>query len=270
MTETTASPGTHHGTYERIKEFQIKRDQRLFKALAAGVTLAPWLHRNVFLKEDGRPATIQAFLARLKKLEKRGYIKTKRYHTTKTRQGVTAVVLDEWGINEAVNTFYLEREFIRRELPLGSRLAHEVQLAEIIRTIWREGHDEKKYKIDFMIDDREMRRRSIPSKRARTALADLRFRILPKYKDPITANLEIDLGSASRTRFKNKMMAWSDTTLVVTLDRIRMQQLIKYVKDSGRKTKTGFCVAVDIGKHGLVGTQWYWLPDNFLGRLDIL
>jgi hypothetical protein len=177
--------------------------------------------------------------------------------------------LSKLGVNEVCNSFNIERDHIRRGLPRADHLMHELQVSEAIRVIWREV-EEKKYDIDHIYDDRMMKRLVYPKKRV--YYPDLRVEILPKYKDKMSFNIEIDTGTKGRTYWTKKLLSWRDPTLVLTLYRPRQERLFRYLKGISSQIKfpAGFAIANEFNLKGLSGTEWLWLHDGKKARIGLL
>jgi hypothetical protein len=253
-------------------EFQLKRDLRILKALAAGPATSNYVHMQLFKGISGKPVTKQTFFARMKKLVEMGYVKVRKYRSVRAKAGTAGGIvylLDNRGKNEVCNSFRIERDFVRDIFPENiDVLGHELQVSEIFRVAWREV-EKGTYNLDYIYDDRVMKKRLLP-KKGQIFYPDIHLKILPKYKNPIALNVEVDLGTKGQSYWIKKISSWRDVSVVIALNTDRLDILKTYVRNSGRKQATGFALASEFERDGFVGTYWYWLPIESKAKIDII
>jgi hypothetical protein len=254
-------------------EFQLKRDLRILKALAAGPTTSSYVHRQLFEGINGKPVTKQTFFARMKKLMEMGYVKVRKYRSVRAKAGTPGGIvylLDNRGKNEVCNSFRIERDFVRDIFPENiDVLGHELQVSEIFRVAWRDV-EKGTYNLEYMYDDRIMKKKIRSKESGQVFYPDIHLKILPKYKNPIALNVEVDLGTKGQSYWIRKISSWRDVSVVIALNTDRLDILKAYVRNSGRKQATGFALASEFERDGFAGTHWYWLPIESKAKLDIV
>lgn len=266
--------GTKQGKtiYEMNIERQKTRDLAVMRYLASGFATNEQVYNDLFKKEDGKKVHRSIFNDRMRELCRQGIVKKHKYMRY-TRSGPTTLyALGDVGMEEVVNKFGLEPQFIRNEFPSVDKFKHEVMLAGFVRIVRRE-EELKKYQIGYIYDDRIIRS-MIPAAewkktRGKILMPDLRMEVLPHYKDNLMLNIELDTGKKREDYWKRKLRVWTDNTLVLTLDSVRLNMLIKIMRKLGLQRTTGLALASDFAKYGLVGTKWTWFPGEKDGVLDI-
>jgi len=254
-------------------EFQLKRDLRILKALAAGPATSGYVHRHFFKNTQEKPVTKQTFYDRMKKLVEMGYVKVRKYRSLRAKAGTPGGIvylLDNRGKNEVCNSFRIERDFVRDIFPENiDVLGHELQVSEIFRVAWREV-EKGTYNLDYMYDDRIMKKKIRSKENGQVFYPDIHLKILPKYKNPIALNVEVDLGTKGQSYWIKKINSWRDVSVVITLNTDRLDILKTYVRNSGRKQATGFALATEFERDGFAATYWYWLPLEARAKLDVV
>jgi hypothetical protein len=263
---------------ENIKK-QKTRDKSILKFLAAGPSTLDHIHLQLFKNAEGRPLALHTAQIRLDKLVSMNYIKKQRYDRVASYRGLTMYALDKLGKNDACTHFPLNRDLIRTEFPMPDRVAHEIFISDMVRTIWREV-EEKKYGLESIFDDREMKRQ-YSRKHSKDGVNPMygnkksAQKVHPYYPDLVLTvienahngrrikfNMELDSGNKGPNYWKPKIASWPDPTLVVTLNQQRLEILKGYVVASNRRQPTGFALVSQFIKYGLRETEWYWLPSD--------
>ncbi len=253
-------------SYETNMKKQQQRDLAVMKALSAGPMTDKDIYREFFIKDDGKLVSRQAFNKRMARLEGAQYIKKKIYHRLRNHR-VAVYVLDEAGISAVNLSWSIPRDQIRAFFPSGSSLFHEYHLARIIRVIRWES-DRKTYELDYMHDDRMLRRMN--KRRKAVFYPDLKLGIIPKEKDPFDLNVEFDAGGKrSEYYWQNKIASWSQTTAVISNSTARLAKMAGLIASTTCFQRVGFAVIDDVIKCGLAGTDWFWLPDQQRRKLEL-
>ncbi len=249
---------------------QVKRDQDIFKFLVAGIATREHILNMFFRKDDGSLCHIRTVDARLQTLCEQEYLKRRIYKGTKSRFGIHVYALDERGVSEAANNFNIERDYIRYNFPRQIHLSHELYLADIFRTFYRE-KDEKKYGIGYLWDENELKSRDRLNRiKYRKYYADGAVMIMPPTKDNLAFFIELDAGDKNYKYWRPKIASLKENALVFALNPGRLETLKGCVIDSGRKHAVGFALAGDFIKKGLAETRFDWYPEKTNSKLELV
>lgn len=207
------------------------RDLKLFKALAAGPVVCDFLHKYVFLKEDGKPLAKRVFNRAVLKLESAEYLKIRTYKDRSNKSGIVRVVaLQERGANTlCANYPDLDRENIRTYMPKPAHLSHELNLTQII---WKITDEEKNglFKIESLRDEAAQKRWLMHVWRSISKgmyFPDITVRAIPiegksSFTQPMTVYIELDCGSKSKSYWIRKISSWNIPTVLITLKKERL------------------------------------------------
>jgi len=243
----------------------------ILRTLSAGPATRMYLYRTFFRKpgDQDKYVSRQMFERAMKKLENRGYLRRYEFSppNLSVKNAITCYVLTEAGVNFVCNEFAMERDFVRCAIPKNSEYKHELLVSDVIRILHKEAFENKAYKIDYIYDDRMMKRQAPPRKGL--FYPDLRVRIVSKLRPGITFNIEVDAGEKGRGYWLQKMRSWADTTLVLTLTEDRTNMLYEYTVKANLKTQNGFAVYYDFGLGGLMSTRFKWAPQKAMARVNI-
>lgn len=258
-------------THKQYRQFQIDRDMAILKDLACGPTTAAYLRQHVFRDLNGNVPDKSLFYRRMRKLVEMGYVKVHKLKSLRARAGspgsTIIYALDERGKNEVCLAYQIERSSIRDVFPVSpSHVGHEIQVSHVFRRAYQEaaaGH----YDIEYIYDDKMMKKKTPQRERGQIYYPDVRLKILPKYKDPLRLNVEVETGNKTQDYWTKKITSWGDIVLVIAMTQHRLERLMTYARNVGKKNPVGFALASEFSRGGFVNTMWYWLPFESKAKL---
>lgn len=256
----------------------LERSTNIIKFLSAGPAIKWHIYKALFKREKdnngaGSPLLSRQYFERyMQKLIKDRFISSvSERMSVRQKRTVPIYYLTPKGVGEFCNLTAAERDFVRVGLPRKGGWVHEIYLAHIIRVI-REEERIGKYTVDFIYDDRQMKREH-PQRKKGVYFPDLRVRLLSKANanKPVGFNVELDTGSKSRSYWIRKINSWSKNTitLVITLTPERANLLFGYVRKEKGLTHIGFGTYNEYEKNGLTQMRWAWTPEKEFARLNI-
>lgn len=239
-------------------EKQENRDKAVLFFLYCGIANFSHIRNSIFVDGSGKLLHKRACQRRIRFLLESNYIQRKLYKSIRHRKGNYFYALDERGIGELCNYFSLNPDLARCRFPSTYHIAHESVLSDVFRTVYREVK-ERRYSIDHIYDDREMKRLS--RRKAGIYYPDAHVTILPRTGDALTFHIELDAGGHKGYKYLNrKISSWETPTILLTLNQKRLDQIQGYIAGWNHKAIVGFALAGEFISKGFSGTAFTWHP----------
>lgn len=245
---------------------QMERDRKVLLHLSGGIATMDSIWKACFM-HNGRALSRQCIERRLSVLIREGYIERRRYRGIHPARGKYIFSLAQRGVDAVCNYFNQEMDHLRTGLPSQACLVHELQLSEIYRTLLRE-HQIGKVRLFYLYDDKNMKRLARHHRGAKFYMPDLRLEFAGREGRRLAVNIELDTGNKGKGYWLAKIGSWSDLTLMITLNRPRLERLKHYAQGLTRENPVGFAVACDFLQGGLRDTVWDWVPQMTRARLE--